>query len=105
MAAYAVSVLKHMYRPGFEYKKAADMLSELQPVGQRQASLWDDAADEAGRERSCKLMGVLDEVNARFGRGALQLAGLGTKPVWTMKRGRVSPRYTTRWEDVPKVGA
>jgi DNA polymerase V len=105
LAAYAVSVLKHMYRPGFEYKKAAVMLCELQPEGQRQASLWDDAADEVGRERSRKLMGVLDEVNARFGRGALQLAGLGTNPVWTMKRGRVSPRYTTRWEDVPKVGA
>jgi len=50
-------------------------------------------------------MGVLDEVNGRFGRGALQLAALGSKPVWTMKRGRVSPRYTTRWEDVPKVAA
>ena len=81
------------------------MLSELQPEGQRQACLWEDAADEAGRERSRRLMGVLDEVNARFGRAAVQLGGLGIKPVWTMKRGRVSPRYTTRWEDVPKVAA
>lgn len=79
------------------------MLSELQPESQRQAGLWDDQADEVGRERSRKLMGVLDEVNARFGRGAVQLGALGTKPVWRMKRGRVSPRYTTRWEDVPRV--
>lgn len=105
LAAYAVGLLKHMYRPGFEYKKAAVMLSELQPEGQRQASLWDDAAAEASRERARKLMAVLDAVNGRFGRGALQLAALGSKPVWTMKRGRVSPRYTTRWEDVPKVAA
>lgn len=105
LAAYAIRALKHMYRPGFEYKKAAVILSELQPEGQRQACLWDDVADEASRERSRKLMGVLDEVNARFGRGAVQLGALGTKPVWTMKRGRVSPRYTTRWEDVPKVAA
>lgn len=105
LAAYAIRALKHIYRPGFEYKKAAVMLSELQPEVQRQACLWDDAADEAARERSRRLMGVLDEVNARFGRGAVQLGALGTKPVWTMKRGRVSPRYTTRWEDVPKVGA
>jgi len=81
------------------------MLSELQPAGQRQASLWDDAAAEVCRERSRKLMGVLDAVNGRFGRGALQLASLGSMPVWTMKRGRVSPRYTTRWEDIPKVAA
>ena len=105
LAAYANRALKHIYRPGFEYKKAAVMLSELQPEGQRQACLWEDAADEAGRERSRRLMGVLDEVNARFGRGAVQLGALGIKPVWTMKRGRVSPRYTTRWEDVPKVDA
>ena len=96
LAAYAIRALRHMYRPGFEYKKAAVILSELQPEGQRQACLWDDVADEASRERSRKLMGVLDEVNARFGRGAVQLGALGTKPVWTMKRGRVSPRYTTR---------
>ncbi len=105
LAAYAIRALKHIYRPGFEYKKAAVMLSELQPEGQRQACLWDDVADEASRERSRKLMGVLDEVNARFGRGAVQLGALGTKPVWTMKRGRVSPRYTTRWADIPKVAA
>lgn len=105
LAAYAIRVLKQIYRPGFEYKKAAVMLSELQSAGQRQASLWDDAAAEVNRERGRKLMGVLDEVNARFGRGAVQLGAMGTKPVWTMKRGRVSPRYTTRWEDVPKVAA
>ena len=105
LADYALMVLKHLYRPGFEYKKAAVMLSELQPEAQRQASLWDDAAAEASRERSRRLMGVLDEVNGRFGRGALQLGALGTNPVWTMKRGRVSPRYTTRWADVPRVRA
>ncbi len=105
LAAYAIRALKQMYRRGYEYKKAAVMLSELQPEGQRQACLWDDAKAEASRERARKLMGLLDEVNARFGRGAVQLGALGTKPVWTMKRGRVSPRYTTRWEDVPKVAA
>lgn len=33
LAAYAIRALKHIYRPGFEYKKAAVMLSELQPAG------------------------------------------------------------------------
>lgn len=59
MAAYTIRALTHMYRSGFEYKKAAVMLSESQPEGQRQACLWDDAADEAARERSYRLMGVL----------------------------------------------
>ena len=95
------------FRLGRPNRRGVQTEPEGEPEGQRQACLWDDEADEAdevGRERSRKLMGVLDEVNARFGRGAVQLGALGTKPVWTMKRGRVSPRYTTRWEDVPKVG-
>jgi len=102
-SAAALLTSSWLDRQGYEYKKAAVMLSELQPEGQRQAGLWDDADDEADRERSRRLMGVLDEVNARFGRGAVQLGALGTKPAWTMKRGRVSPRYTTRWADVPRV--
>ncbi len=66
------------------------MQSDLQPEGdQRQACLWDDEADAAGWERSKRLMGVLDEVNSRFGRGSVQLGALETKSVWTMKRGRV----------------
>jgi len=53
------------------------MLSELQRVEQRQASLWDDAAAEDGRERARKLMKVLDAVNGRFGRGGPAAGGTG----------------------------
>lgn len=101
LTAYALRLLKHIYRPGYEYKKACVMLSQ----SQRQAGLWDVPEDEVARQRSQRLMGVLDQVNARFGRGTLQLGAMGVRPVWTMKRERVSPRYTTRWEDVPQVTA
>lgn len=105
LTAYALRVLKHIYRPGYEYKKACVMLSELQPQSQRQAGLWDAPEDEVARQRSQSLMAVLDQVNDRFGRGTLQLGAMGVRPAWTMKRERVSPRYTTRWEDVPRVRA
>lgn len=105
LAAYALRILQQIYRPGYEYKKAAVMLSDLQPVVQHQATLWEDAASEQEQQRSRRLMGVLDAVNSRFGKGTLQLAALGTRPAWVMKRERVTPRYTTRWEDVPRVRA
>lgn len=105
LTAQALAVLKQLYRPGFEYHKAAVMLSELQPKGQRQGCLWEEAADAGQREKSQKLMTALDGINQQFGRGSLQLGAVGIKPAWTMKRGRVSPRYTTRWEDIPKVKA
>lgn len=103
LAAYALRVLQHIYRPGYDYKKAAVMLSELQPQAQRQAGLWDAPEDEAARQRAQRLMGVLDQINTRFGRGTLQLGAMGVQPAWAMKRERVSPRYTTRWADVPQV--
>lgn len=103
LVAYAIRVLEQIYRPGFAYKKAAVMLSELTPKSQRQASLWDMEADELPRQRSERLVGVLDEINRRFGRGTLKIGSMGTAPAWTMKRERVSPRYTTRWGDIPKV--
>lgn len=105
LASYAMRIVKQIYRPGYEYKKAAVMLSQLQPVGQRQANLLEDATCERQRQRSQQLMSLMDAVNSRFGRGTLQLAALGTRPAWVMKRERVTPRYTTCWEDVPRVGA
>ena len=79
------------------------MLSDLTPKSQRQASLWHMDADELPQQRSERLVGVLDEINRRFGRGTLKIGSMGTAPAWTMKRERVSPRYTTRWGDIPKV--
>lgn len=79
------------------------MVSDLTPNSQRQASLWDMDADEWLRQRSERLVEVLDEINRRFGRGTLKIGSMGTAPAWTMKRERVSPRYTTRWGDIPKV--
>jgi len=46
-------------------------------------------------------MKALDQVNARFGRGSI---GLGLSPKgakWRMRQERLSPRYTTRWQDIP----
>jgi DNA polymerase V len=44
-------------------------------------------------------------VNQRFGRGTMQLAGQGLKPRWTMRREMLSPRFTTCWEELPRVKA
>lgn len=105
LVAYAHCFLERIYRPGYAYKKASVMLSELTPEAQRQATLWEDEVDETSRQRSKKLAGVLDKLNQRFGQGTLQIGAMGLKPTWSMKRGRVTPRYTTRWSDIPKVMA
>jgi len=49
-------------------------------------------------------MALMDKLN-RQGRGTLYFAGQGIQQAWQMKREMLSPRYTTRWSDLPIVRA
>lgn len=55
------------------------------------------------RAGSEKLMEVLDQLNAKGGRGTLYFAGQGIQQQWAMKREMLSPRYTTRFSDLLRV--
>lgn len=47
----------------------------------------------------------LDPVSQRYGRGALRLAAEGIDRSWQMRRGNLSPAYTTSWEGLAVVKA
>lgn len=56
----------------------------------------------------CGLMAALDRLNDRYGRGTVQLASAGVggdARSWTMKQQWRTPRYTTRWEELPQARA
>lgn len=93
--------LKRIFRNGYAYKKAGVMLMEIGPENQsRQHDLF---SAPVAPERSLKLMKTMDALNARFGRGTVRVAAEGVEQQWKMKRGRMSPCYTTRWKDLPVV--
>jgi len=46
---------------------------------------------------------LVDTINARMGRDTLRLALAASDRPWAMKRGNVSPAYTTRWDALPRV--
>ena len=108
----ALAGLRKIYRPGYEYSKAGIHLLDLQPesVGQTQ---FDFEAPKATtgepdrQDRRKQLMKTMDTINARFGRGALVVgsAGVNTDNAWHMKQTRLSPNYTTVWQDMPVVRA
>jgi len=50
-------------------------------------------------------MATLDRINETFGRGTVRLGAEGLQQAWAMKQDRRSPRYTTRWDEVPVVHA
>ena len=44
-----------------------------------------------------------DALNLHYGRGTVRTATAGVQQRWAMRRERISPCYTTRLEDVPRV--
>ncbi|CAH6258276.1 TPA: Y-family DNA polymerase [Klebsiella pneumoniae] len=96
----ATKCLDAIWRDGHRYQKAGVMLGDFYSQGVAQLNLFDD---NAPRQNSEKLMEVLDHLNAKDGRGTLYFAGQGIQSAWQMKREMLSPRYTTRFSDLPVV--
>ncbi|EJH1488304.1 Y-family DNA polymerase [Escherichia coli] len=98
--AAAIRSLDAIWKDGHRYQKGGVMLGDFFSQGIAQLNLFDDNAPRAGSE---KLMEVLDHLNAKGGRGTLYFAGQGIQQQWAMKREMLSPRYTTRYEDLIQV--
>jgi DNA polymerase V len=104
LTQWALRALRRIYRPGYGYHKAGVMLLNLSPKANRQFSLFDAQVGDADA-RSERLMGALDDINRRYGRGVLRLAAEGVEKQWQMRRRNLSPGYTTSWEGLPVVNA
>lgn len=84
--------LKRIYRPGFAYQKAGVALLNLTDAATPQMALFSSARDNT------RLMQAMDRINALWGRGTLRSAAEGIDKDWKMRRERMSPGYTTRWD-------
>ena len=81
------------------------MLLDLQSDSVHQQELELEVEENDNRQR---LMGALDGLNQRYGRGTLMLASAGLdgdRRAWSMKQERRTPAYTTCWDDMPTVRA
>ena len=92
-------LLKRIWKDGFRYAKAGVMLSDFYDPGMSQPGLFDDVST---RSNSQQLMSVLDTIN-QSGAGKVFFAGQGLKKDWSMKREHLSPAFTTRWDQLPRV--
>ncbi len=98
---YALRGIERIYRDGYRYSKAGVMLTALVPASQRQLDLFEDR----DRERSSRLMRVLDRLNADMGAGTLRYAAEGYVKRWRTRFERRSPASTTNWRDLPVARA
>ena len=92
--------MRAVFKPGYDFMKAGVMLLDLVPEGQEQGELALD--DDA--EASTRLMGAVDAINDRYGKGVIRVASAGVqvkKREWEMRQELRTPRYTTRWDELP----
>jgi DNA polymerase V len=95
---WASYLCERMFKPGYQYKKAGVMLSEISPVTHRQGDLLEPEPSANGR-----LMAAIDNLNHRFGRGTVKVSTQGAYRDWQMLQERRSPNYTTSWDEIPKT--
>ena len=98
LSRVAVALVARLYRPGYKYAKAGVMLQDIRPEQFAQQDLLSPRSENAAR-----LMAVVDDVNARFGSGAIKLARQGGAAGFAMKRAMKSPSYLTRWHEIPHI--
>jgi len=97
----ALAALRPIFREGLAYQNAGVMLGGLEP----RAGLTECLFARYDRGRSERLMAVLDGVNRRLGPDTLRYATSGLARPWHMRREHASPRYTTRWDELPTARA
>ena len=99
-------MLERLWRDGFRYAKAGVMLNDFYDPQHLQADLFDQPS-----HNSQAIMSALDRINAELP-GKLTLGSQGGTrntagshvncgPGWRMKQSRLSPRYTTRFSELP----
>jgi DNA polymerase V len=109
------TAVRTQFRPGFRYAKAGAVLSELQAAGHEQGELdlfssGEHPATPAPDPRA-RLMHAMDTLNNRFGRDSVRIGSTAMASrsaevaVWATKQERRTPRYTTRWDEMPTVRA
>jgi len=93
----ALQGIRKIYREGYRYKKAGVILYGLSKSSQVKGLLDYD------RESSDAIMNTMDRINGRYGSSVIRLASEGVEKSWRMKREKVSPCYTTNFDDLVEV--
>ncbi|MBL4675832.1 MAG: Y-family DNA polymerase [Mucilaginibacter sp.] len=98
---YAVQCLKRIYRPGYPYQKVGVFMTKLSPASAGQMYLLED---NERRDKMLKVSKLADKLNGLMGKDMVRFAAMGYDRQWKMRQGYLSQRYTTRIDEVLRVG-
>ncbi len=95
----ALNGLKRIYQPNILYKKTGIIVSEISSESYVQGNLFEENNNAQLKEISK----ITDLLNTRFGKDKVKLAVQGVNKDWKLRQEKLSPRYTTRWDELLKV--
>lgn len=101
MTQAANQALNRIFRKGYAYSKVGILLTNLVQSDEYTPDLF----AEPPRKNCDQLMAAIDQLNQRYGRGAVRVGAIwpGGRP-WHMKREMLSPAYTSSWRELPRAG-
>ncbi|MCQ4271097.1 translesion error-prone DNA polymerase V subunit UmuC [Pseudomonas kuykendallii] len=99
LTAAALAGLDRVFREGYNYSKAEILLLDLCQRGEYTADLFATTQPEASE----RVMSVLDEINAKWGRGTLRPGRVTSSPEWGMRRELMSQSFTTKMDQLWRV--
>jgi len=89
-----------LFRSGYKYKKVGVMINDI--VSEENAPLDFFEPSYLDDERKT-IMDCVDNINKKRGNNKVTFAKVGTKQRWKMKREKLTPQYTTKWNELPLV--
>ncbi|NLB55124.1 MAG: Y-family DNA polymerase [Lentisphaerae bacterium] len=95
---YSLATLDMIYRSGYEYKKAGVLFQDIGNASCVQGDLF----DSSDRLAASRLTHAVDKINISSNSG-IRWAAEGLDKPWGTRFGRLSPKYTTSWDQIPQV--
>jgi len=93
----ASQLAKELFHKDVRYYKIGIGLIDLVDGTHEQKDLFNSD------QNNDNLMQVFDKLNQRYGNNTVFLGAQGTEQKWAMRRKMLTPQYTTKWQDIPKV--
>ncbi len=100
IAKYAQFILRQLFVPGFQYKKSGVILSGIVPNRNLEQNLFHNGKESKHQ----KAMKTLDAINKKMGKDAVRTSARGfDDKEWQLKQESLSPKYTTRWDELLNI--
>ena len=91
----SMNLLKSIYKENINYSKSKVFIGDIVPSNRVQTNLFDSKKDRRKLDKS------IDAINSSMGRDTIQVLSSGIKK--SKQSNNMSPRYTTRWNELLEI--